>query len=104
MTINELMSNPAKYEIIRKWVDPDERVTVDFLDEKNLDAIVTDCTPDHVDISVQTRFPHLKQHVSVPLSEVDIGEDRTHYTRDPAKPLGYGRLRMSLNMKRPEWT
>ena len=97
------MENAAKYEMIRQWIDPEERVTVDFLDEKNLSAMVTECTSDHVDIAIQTKFPHLKQHISVPLSDVELGEDRTKYTRDPDKPLHYGRLQMFLNLKRPQW-
>jgi hypothetical protein len=97
------MDNASKYEEIRKWVDPEERVTVDFLDEKDLNATVTACTVDHVDISIQTHFPHLKQMLSIPLGEVELGEDRTKYTRDPEKPLQYGRLKLIIKLNRQKW-
>ena len=95
------MQNLEKYEIIRQWIDPEERVTVDFLDEKDVDAAILDGTPNHVDIAIQTAFPHVKQMVSIPLREIELGEDRQHYTRDPERPLQYRRLRMMINQKRP---
>ena len=97
------MENAAKHEKIREWVDPEERVTVDFLDEKELNATVTSCTIEHVNIMIQTHFPHLKQTLSIPLGDVEVAEDRTHYTRDPDKPLRYGRLKLVINMNRPQW-
>ena len=33
------MEKPNKYAMIRAWVDPEEKVTVDFLDEKNLNMV-----------------------------------------------------------------
>jgi hypothetical protein len=92
-----------KYEVIRPWINLEKRVTADFLDEKNLDAIVMDCTHDYVDLAIQMGFPYRKQHVTVPLSEVEIGGDRSKYTRNAAKPLHYGPLQMLLNIKRPQW-
>ena len=97
------MDNAAKFELVRQWIDPEERVTVDFVDEKDLNAVITGCTNEHVDLSLEIPFPHLKQHLSVPMSEVEVGEDRTHYTRDPEKPLRYGRLRLRIHQKRPQW-
>lgn len=97
------MDNAAKFAVIRQWIDPDERVTVDFMDQKDLSAIVNGCTTEHVDLSLETRFPHLKQHLCVPMSEVEVDEDRTHYTRDPEKPLRYSRLRLRIHQKRPQW-
>ena len=97
------MDNATKLEVIRQWIDPLERVTVDFLDEKDLSAVITGCTREHVDLAIQTRFPHLKQHVCVPMGKVVVGEDQTHYTRDPEKPLRYGRLRLMIHQKRQQW-
>ena len=39
------MDNKEKARIISPGVDPDERVTVDFDDERDLNAEVTGCTP-----------------------------------------------------------
>jgi len=98
------MDNAAKVEVIRKWIDPEERVTVDFLDAKGLNAVVTGCTTEHVDLLLESRFAHLKQHVCVPMSKVTVGEDQTHYTRDPEKPLRHSRLRLMILQSRPQWT
>ncbi len=98
------MDTIDKVNAIRAWVDPEELVTVDFLDETNLNAVIRSCKNGHVELYVDTRFPHMKQHLSVPLDKVDIGEDRRHYTRDPARPLQYGRLRLMINENRPQWT
>jgi hypothetical protein len=96
------MDNGAKLELIRKWIDPEERVTVDFLDAKGLTAVITGCTAEHVDLHLDTRFPHMKQYLCVPMRQVVVGEDRTHYTRDPEKPLHYGRLRLIILQNRPQ--
>ena len=45
------MDNAAKLEAIREWIDPQERVTVDFLDEKGLTAVITECTNEYVVLS-----------------------------------------------------
>jgi hypothetical protein len=97
------MDNAAKLEVIRQWIDPEERVTVDFVDEKDLNAVITGCTTEYVDLLIQTRFPHIKQTLWVPMGEVEVGEDRTHYTRDPEKQLQYERLRLVIHQKRPQW-
>jgi len=52
------MDKTTKLEAIREWIDPEERVTVDFDDENDLEAVVTGCTIEHVDLSIQTHFPH----------------------------------------------
>lgn len=98
------MDNAAKLEVIRKWIDPEERVTVDFLDEKGVSAVITECTNEHVDLLLETRFLHLKQHLCVPMGKVMVGEDQTHYTRDPEKPLRHSRLRLMIRQSRPQWT
>ena len=97
------MDTIEKLKTLRQWVDPEELVTVDFLDEKGLNGVITSCTDDHVELYVDTRFPHMKQHLTVPIEKVEIGEDRTHYTRDPERPLHYGRLRLFVLQNRPQW-
>ncbi len=34
------MESPEKADIIRRWIDPEERVTVDFENERDLNAEV----------------------------------------------------------------
>jgi hypothetical protein len=96
------MDNETKEQAIQKWIDPEERITVDFEDERDLNAIVTGCNAEVVTLALETAFPHLRQDVTVPLGKVDIGEDRGKYTRDPEKPLQYGRLRLTIHQKRPQ--
>jgi hypothetical protein len=98
------MDSAAKLEVIREWIDPEELVTVDFLDKKNLNAVITGCDAEHVDLYLDTHFPHMKQHLCVPMSQVMVGKDRTHYTRDPEKPLRRCRLRLTILQNRPAWT
>jgi hypothetical protein len=43
----------------------------------------------------------MKQHISVPLSQVEVSEDFSHYTRNPARPLQRHRLMLVINEKRP---
>ncbi len=94
-------TNQEKVRAIRGWIDPDERVTVDFLDERNLNAEVVDCTDEIVELAVDTPVPHLRQKVNVPLRQVTVGEDPWHYTRDPTKPLRRSRLRLIIDHARP---
>ena len=96
------MESSEKAEIIRRWIDPDERVTVDFEDERDLNAQVIECDGQTVTILLETSFPHYKQHLTLPLSMLSVGEDKAHYTRDPGKPLRYGRLRLMVDEKRPQ--
>jgi hypothetical protein len=97
------MENAVKCEVIRPWINLEKRVTVDFLDEKNLDAIVMDCTHDYVALAIHMGFPYRMQHLTVPLAEVEVGGDRTKHATHLAKPLYYGLLQISLNIKRPQW-
>jgi len=97
------MDNAAKLEAIREWVDPQERVTVDFLDEKGVTAVITECTNEYVVLSLEPRFLHLRQHLCVPMRQVEVGVDQTHYTRDPEKPLRHSRLRLMICQSRPHW-
>ena len=95
------MESSQKAEVIRRWIDPEERVTVDFEDEKGLNAVVVECDEQTVSLLLETAFPHYRQQVTLPLSALTVGEDKTHYTRDPEKPLRYGRLRLTVDEKRP---
>lgn len=95
------MTNEEKLKKIAQWIDPEERVTVQFLDTQGLSAEVRGCTDVLVDLSIQTDVPHMKQQISVPLSRTDISEDLSHYTRDPERPLARRRLMLVVNDKRP---
>ena len=95
------MRNEDKMKTIRPWIDPEERVTVHFLDEHDLNAEVTGCEDELVDISIETRVPHVTQRVSVPLSRTEVSEDLSHYTRNPDRPLKYRRLMLVIDEKRP---
>lgn len=96
------MESLEKAATIRRWIDPEERVTVDFQDEKDLNAEVIECDGQTVTLLLETAFPHYKQHLTLPLSMVSIGEDKGRYTRNPEKPLEYGRLRITVHESRPQ--
>lgn len=95
------MTDEEKEKRIRPWVDPKERITVHFLDVPDLNATVTDCMSQLVDLSIETHVPHLTQQISVPLSQVEVSEDFSHYTRDPERLLQRQRLMLVINEKRP---
>ena len=95
------MTNKEKLKAILPWIDPEERVTVDFLDEQGLNGEVTGCSDEIVDLSLETRVPHIKQHISLPLRLVEVSEDPSHYTRNPDRPLQLRRLMLLINDKRP---
>jgi len=95
------MTNKEKLEGIRPWIDPEERVTVHFLDAPDLNAEVRKCTEHVVDLSIETHVPHMTQDISVPLSQVEVSEDISHYTRDPERTLQHQRLMLTINEKRP---
>ena len=95
------MTNEEKQMRIRPWIDPEERITVQFLDASDLNTIVTNCTDQLVDLSIETHVPYMQQKISVPLSQVEVAEDFSHYTRDPERPLERQRLMLVINEKRP---
>lgn len=95
MTIEE------KIKKIVEWINPEERVTVHFRDAQNLNAEVTGCSSQLVDLSIETQVPHVRQRISVPLSRTDLSEDLSHYTRDPERPLKHRRLMLVVDEKRP---
>ena len=95
------MTNEDKARAIRAWIDPQERVTVDFADAQGLNAEVTGCSQELVDLALETTLLHFRQNLSLPLGQVQVSEDPMHYTRDPDRPARQGRLRLSIDMDRP---
>lgn len=95
------MTNEEKQKKIVQWIDPEERVAVHFLDEQDLNAEVTGCSDELVDLSIETRVLHMRQQISVPLSRTEVSEDLSHYTRDPDRPLKHRRLMLVIDDKRP---
>lgn len=95
------MSNNEKATLVRKWIDPDERITVQFDDQHDISAEVTGCTDRLVFLSLDTSVPHMRQKLSIPLSDVELSEDVSHYTRDPDRPLKRKRLMLTVRGTRP---
>ena len=95
------MTNHQKAELIKPWINPEERVTVDFADVKGLNAEVSGCTDNVVHLMFQEAFPHMKERVTVPLRSLDVQEDPFHYTRDPEAPIK-ARLQLRIDQKSPE--
>jgi hypothetical protein len=93
--------NTQKEAAIKKWIDPEERITVQFEDESDLSAEVTGCTDQLVSLSLDTAVPHMRQEITLPLSAVEVSEDHAHYTRDPDRPLQRKRLMLIVQGKRP---
>jgi hypothetical protein len=95
------MTNAEKQRRLSEWIDPEERVTVDFQDQIDLNAEVVGSSDEVVELGLETAVPHVRQHVDVPLRLVELSDDPTHYTRDPARPLRRSRLRLRIAMNRP---
>ena len=51
------MENQEKCRLIRPWINEEERVTVDFLNKRDLNAQVTDCTDEIVTLALETAAP-----------------------------------------------
>ena len=95
------MAQKEKMKLIHPWIDPQERITVNFLDEKDLNAEVLGCNEELIDLAIETPMPHMKQRISLPLSQTIVSEDFSHYTRDPERPLKRSRLKLIVHEKRP---
>ena len=95
------MTNQQKAEQIKPWINPEERVTVDFTDVRDLNAEVSGCTDNVVHLLFQEAFPHIKERMTVPLRNVHVEEDPFHYTRDPDSPI-QSRLRLRIDQKGPK--
>jgi hypothetical protein len=74
---------------------------VQFDDQRDINSEVIACTERLVDVALETTVPHIRQKLSIPLSEIEVSEDPSHYTRDPDKPLQFKRLLLIINGKRP---
>jgi hypothetical protein len=94
-------SNEQKAAAIRKWIDPEERITVQFDDQRDLSAEVTACTDQVLSLSLDTAVPHMRQEITLPLSALEVSEDFSHYTRDPERPLKRERMMLIVQGKRP---
>jgi len=101
MDNSSTMSRTEKAALITPWINPEERITVQFDDQYDINTIVTGCSERLVDLELETNIPHIRQKLSIPLSEVEVAEDPTHYTRDPDKPLQFKRLLLIVKGKRP---
>jgi hypothetical protein len=95
------MSRADKAALIKPWINPEERVTVQFDDQRDINTMVTGCSERLVDLELETNIPHIRQKLSIPLSDIEVSEDPTHYTRDPDKPLQFKRLLLIVHGKRP---
>ena len=56
--MDSVRSNQEKAAMIKKWIDPEERVTVHFDDQRNLNAEVTGCTDQLVFLSFRRSARH----------------------------------------------
>ena len=95
------MTKEEKITKIRQWIDPEERITVNFLDTFGLNAEVMGCNGELVNLAIDNGIPHLTQRIAVPLSRTMVCEDLSHYTRDPARPLKHCRLMLVIDDPRP---
>ena len=95
------MTNEEKQKRIRPWIDQEERITLQFLDAPDLNAEVTGCNDASVTLSIETHLFHMNQHISIPLSQIEVSEDLSRYTRDSERPLQRQRLMLIINEKRP---
>ncbi len=95
------MSRADKVALITPWINPEERITVQFDDQRDINTVVASCNEQLVDLELETPVPHMRQKLSIPLSKLDTSEDPTHYTRDPNQPLKFKRLLLIVKGKRP---
>lgn len=89
--------NEEKVEKIRPWIDPEAQTPVHFRDAQGLNAAVTGCNVELVNLSIETRVPYIAQRISVPFSRTDVSEDISHDTRDPDRPLTHRRLMLVVD-------
>ena len=95
------MSRADKLAFITPWINPEELITVQFDDQGDINTVVSDCTERLVDLELETPVPHIRQKLSIPLSQIEVSEDPSHYTRDPNKPLQMKRLLLIVKGNRP---
>jgi len=97
------MDSDAKFEVLQERVNPKEEITVDFLDEIAVSAVITECTVEHVGLLMETRLFPLRQYLCVPMSKIVLDEDQAHNARVPEKPPRVGRLRLLIRQNCPRW-
>jgi regulator of replication initiation timing len=95
------MSRANKLAFITPWINPEEQITVLFDDQGDINTVVSDCIERLVDLELETPVPHMRQRLSIPMSEIEVSEDPSHYTRDPDKPSQFKRLLLIIKGKRP---
>ncbi len=95
------MDNQRKVDVIKPWIKPEERVTVDFKDAHGFNAQIAGCTSNVVHLIFQDAFPHMKERVTIPLRNIEVDEDPFHYNRDPSAPIR-NRLRLRIDQNRPD--
>ncbi|MEQ1679942.1 MAG: hypothetical protein ABL950_05000 [Nitrospira sp.] len=54
------MSRAEKVAIITPWINPEERITVQFDDQGDINTVVSDCTERLVDLELETPVPHIR--------------------------------------------
>ena len=52
-----MMDSLKKAKLIQPWISEEERVTVDFVTEKDLNAKVIDCTDQVIELELETAAP-----------------------------------------------
>jgi hypothetical protein len=50
------VTKQEKVKKIAPWIDPEERIAVDFRDEEGLNAVVTGCNAELVDLSMRDAY------------------------------------------------
>jgi hypothetical protein len=95
------MTNQEKAARIAPWINAKERVTVQFDDQRDINGEVTGSSDHLVDLALETNVPHMRQEISLPLSDVSVSEDTSHYTRDPERPFESKRLMLVVKGNRP---
>ena len=54
------MSRADKLALITPWINPEERITVQFDDQRDINTIVSNCTERLVDLELETPVPHMR--------------------------------------------
>jgi hypothetical protein len=60
MDHSSTMSRAEKVAIITPWINPEERITVQFDDQGDINTVVSDCTERLVDLELETPVPHIR--------------------------------------------
>ena len=93
--------NLQKAASIRQWINPEERVTVDFENEHDLNAEVIECDGQNGDVAARDRISTLANGILRFLSMISVGRIKSLHS-GPDKPVQYGRLRITVHEARPQ--